>query len=154
MLHATDGPAPSSAAPVWRSKPTMSTTPDALIDQIQALLAPLGQISVRRMFGGHGVYCDDRMLALLADGQIWLKVDALSRPEFEAVGAVPFTQTSKGKPVATSYWSVPDGALADAATLRPWAERALQAAIRAADGKRDQPAKATYPGTRKHRKQA
>ena len=43
----------------------MSESSEALIARVQDLLAPLGEISVRRMFGGHGVYCDERMLALL-----------------------------------------------------------------------------------------
>ena len=36
------------------------------------------------------------------------KVDALNRPDFEALGLTPFTYPMKGKEVALSYWSAPD----------------------------------------------
>lgn len=130
----------------------MSAVEDPFITHIRELLSPLGVISVRRMFGGHGVYCDDLIIALLADGQLWLKVDADSKAEFEAAGASAFSYGGKGKPVAMSYYSVPSEGLDSAEQLRPWARLALDAALRAAASKRDLPNRPTYPGTRKNQR--
>jgi DNA transformation protein len=130
----------------------MSAVEDPFITQVRELLAPLGTISVRRMFGGHGVYCDELIIALLADGQLWLKVDAQSRAEFEIAGASAFSYGGKGKPVAMSYFSVPGEAMESADLLRPWAQLAMDAALRAAASKRDQPTRPTYPGTRKNQR--
>lgn len=132
----------------------MSATEDPFITHVRELLAPLGPISVRRMFGGHGVYCDELIIALLAEGQLWLKVDAESRPDFEAAGCVAFSYSGKGKPVAMSYFSIPDAAMESPQQMLPWAQRALQAGMRAAASKRDQPAKPTYPGTRKNQRRS
>lgn len=43
---------------------------DALIATAQDLFSGLGDIRVRKMFGGGGVYYDGRMFALLADNEI------------------------------------------------------------------------------------
>jgi DNA transformation protein len=132
----------------------MSAVEDPFITHVRELLAPLGEISVRRMFGGHGVYCDDLIIALLAEGQLWLKVDAQSKAEFEAAGATAFSYAGKGKPVAMSYYSVPGEGLDNAEQLRPWAQLALAAALRAAASKRDVPSRPTYPGTRKNQRRS
>ena len=39
------------------------------------LLAPLGRVRTRRMFGGHGLYVDDVFIALVMRGRLYLKVD-------------------------------------------------------------------------------
>ncbi len=41
------------------------------------------------MFGGHGVYHAGGIFALIADGQLYLKVDDESRGVFEAAGLSP-----------------------------------------------------------------
>lgn len=100
------------------------------IAHLQELLEPLGQISMRRMFGGHGVYCNDVFFAIVIDDQLYVRVDAESRPDFIAAGCAAFVYTGKNNPVEMSYWSVPGQALDSAAEMRPWAQRALAAALR------------------------
>ncbi len=105
------------------------------IDYLRDLFAPLGTIRARRMFGGYGLYCDERFFALIAEQRLYLKVDALSEADFRQAGCEPFVYLGKGKPVALSYWSVPDEAMDDADAMLPWARRALGAAQRAAAAK-------------------
>ena len=83
----------------------------AFIDFLQELLEPLGQISMRRMFGGHGVYCNGLFIAIVVDGRPYLKVDAQSRPDCVAAGCTPFFYAGKNNPVEMSYWNVPEAAL-------------------------------------------
>jgi hypothetical protein len=57
---------------------------------IRELFAPFGPVTIRRMFGGAGIYSDGQMFALLFDGAIFLKVDDTSIPDFEREGSRPF----------------------------------------------------------------
>ena len=42
------------------------------------------------MFGGAGIFADGMMIALVADGVIYLKADEETVPRFEAEGLGPF----------------------------------------------------------------
>lgn len=101
-------------------------------EHIEELFAPFGPVAVKRMFGGHGVYADGFFFALETDGEIYLKADADTKPQFEAAGSNPFVYEGKSKPVTMSYWRLPDEALEDHDELRRWARLALDAARRAA----------------------
>ncbi len=56
-------------------------------DHVLDLLAPLGPVTARRMFGGFGITLDGVMFALIADDVLYLKVDDRTRPDYEAAGA-------------------------------------------------------------------
>ena len=95
------------------------------------LLAPLGAVRVRRMFGGWGLYVDDLFVAIIAFERLYLKADEAARPRFQAAGCEPFVYDAKGKGVSLGYWSSPDEALESPALMQPWARLALQAALAA-----------------------
>jgi DNA transformation protein and related proteins len=101
-----------------------------MLTHLKELLAPLGYIRARAMFGGHGLYCDDLFFAIVIDDQLYLKVDALTQERFTQAGSTPFVYQGKGKPVEMSYWLAPDEALESAHAMHPWAQLALQAAHR------------------------
>ncbi|MGH6904449.1 MAG: TfoX/Sxy family protein [Geminicoccaceae bacterium] len=94
-------------------------------------LQPLGGVSARRMFGGHGIYKDGVMFALIAGDQLYLKVDDGNRPAFEAQGLQPFTYAGKGRPIRMSYHEAPSEGLDDPEILCEWARAAYAAALRA-----------------------
>ncbi len=101
-------------------------------DYVQELLAPLGPVSIRRMFGGAGVFYDEVMFALIAGETLYLKVDDETRPDFEAAGQGPFTyQRSEGPRALQSYYRLPDELLDETDELLVWARRAVDAALRA-----------------------
>ncbi|MBC7989535.1 MAG: TfoX/Sxy family protein [Luteimonas sp.] len=108
---------------------------DPLVEYLLELLAPLGSMQARRMFGGWGVYADGVMIGLVAGEALHLKVDEQTRAAFEAGGGAPFVFDTKGKSVATSYWSLPDEALDSPEAMQPWARMALDAALRKAAAK-------------------
>jgi TfoX/Sxy family transcriptional regulator of competence genes len=54
---------------------TDRSTVDYLVDQ----MAAAGAVTARPMFGEYGVYCDGRMFAIIADGQLFLKPTAGGR---------------------------------------------------------------------------
>lgn len=99
-------------------------------------LAGFGPVTVRRMFGGGGIYRDGLMFGIIQDETIYLKADADSRPRFDAEGSVPFVyQSDKGKKVALNYFRVPERCMDDPAEMVEWALLGYGAALRAAAGK-------------------
>ena len=97
------------------------------------LLAALGQSRAKRMFGGHGIYVDERFMALATGHQLYLKTDALNREAFEQAGCQPFEFAgADGQRVVMSYWSAPDEAMDSPALMLPWARLSMEAALRAA----------------------
>ena len=103
----------------------------ALVEHCLELLAPVGSVRARRMFGGHGLYCDNLFFALIAVDRLYLKVDAQTEPAFAAAGCEPFVYDAKGKSMTMNYWTVPADAMESPALMQPWARRALAAALRA-----------------------
>lgn len=101
-----------------------------------ALLAPLGPLRVRALFGGYGLYLEERIFAITGWGRLWFKVDAETRPRFLAAGGEPFVYPGSRGSVVMSYCTPPPEALESFERLSPWAELALQAAARAAAGKK------------------
>lgn len=101
------------------------------VDFVLESLGPLGGVSARRMFGGHGIYKDGVMFGLIAEDQLYLKVDDGNRRAFEAEGLQPFTYAGKGRPVQMSYHEAPSEGLDDPEVLCDWARSAYAAARRA-----------------------
>lgn len=123
-------------------------------------LAPLGRITVRRMFSGGGVYCDGVILALVLRDAVHFKVDDTNRPDYEAEGMAPFSYDTKtGRHVLTSYWRIPERLLDEPDELLVWARKALHASLRAGAAKskakpktRSRPAAAATPKVEAARK--
>lgn len=120
-----------------------SRAPDALADHLEDLLRPLGAIRLRRMFGGHGIYADELFFAVVVDDQLYFKVDAVSRPQFEAAGLEEWTYVRNGTPVQMSYFRPPEDIYEDEDSLRRWGRMALDAALRARRPPRRKSAHAT-----------
>jgi DNA transformation protein and related proteins len=104
-------------------------------EALKELFKPFGEVAVKRMFGGYGVYADDLCFAIESGGEVFLKVDAESRASFSAAGSSPFIYVARGKPMATSYWRLPAVAHERADELRHWASLGFEAARRAAAAK-------------------
>lgn len=108
---------------------------------VEDVMAPLGPVTTRRMFGGLGVFYRGVMFALVAQEQLFLKVDDDTRAAFEDAGSGPFSYLRGDQPFALkSYYRLPDAVLDDEDEMRTWARQAVDAALRAdaakATGKR------------------
>jgi DNA transformation protein len=124
---------------------------DTFLADVLARLAPLGELRARPMFGGVGLYCDDRFFGLIDDGVLYFKVDAETRPAYVAAGASPFRPFAD-KPPMGGYYEVPLGVLERDEELRAWAARAVEVAQRAAKGAKA--GKAAKKGPRSARRSA
>ena len=117
---------------------------------IRELFEQFRPVTVRRMFGGAGIWADGVMFALVFDGAIFLRTDDESVPDFEREGSRPFVYTrakSKGRVgrASLSYWRLPERLYDDPDELAAWAARALAIAER----KKFAPRKGIKPSTRK-----
>ena len=103
--------------------------------EIEEMFSALGPVSIRRMFGGKGVYHRGRIVAIeLRDGMV-LKADAESAPAFEAAGAKRWAYEGRtGNPVNMPYWSIPDDAFDDPDIMARWVRLAYGAALRTSSG--------------------
>ena len=122
---------------------------DGFAAHVRELLAGMGALRTRRMFGGAGVYLDDLMFGLIADETLYFKADADTRPAWEAAGSEPFSFAYKdGRREITSYWRLPASASDDADEAQRWARLGLEAALRAKRPKkvREGPAAELGPG--------
>lgn len=114
----------------------MATNPSsarrAFADHVVDLLRGMGAVRAKPMFGGHGLYLDGLMFALLADGRCFIKVDAETLPVFEAERCLPFVFEAKGRRVALTYREAPLEALDRPEVAVRWARLGVEAAQRAA----------------------
>ena len=100
-------------------------------------LAPLGAVSVRRVFGFQGLYLDGTMFGLVTDERLYLKTDAESRKTFETEGKTALEYTAPdGEHIVMSYWEIPDRLYDEPEELRIWARRAHEVALKSATAKK------------------
>ena len=104
------------------------------VAHVLELMQGWAPVVARGMFGGHGLYRDARMFALIVDDTLYLKADAITRARFEAAGSRPFAYDNRraGRRIETSYWSVPEVCLEQRAEMAAWCELAWAAALREA----------------------
>lgn len=81
-------------------------------------LAPLGDVTSKKMFGGYGIFEAGKMFALVnSKGVVHLKADDANRQRFEERGATPH-----GK---MPYYEVPAEVMSDSEELRAWAAESI-----------------------------
>jgi DNA transformation protein len=118
------------AAPGRHNGRAMAANDSEFVSYVIESLRPLGAVSARRMFGGYGVFKDGLMFALVADDQLYLKVDDANRSAYEAAALAPFSYRSKGKAIQLSYHEAPSEGFDDPDVLCAWARDAYAAALR------------------------
>ncbi len=107
---------------------------------IRELFAQFRPVTVKRMFGGAGVFVEGLAFAVVFDGVIYLRVDEASIADFEREGSKPFvyplakTPGRAGRP-SRNFWRQPgsDLRVTEAGSgddLAVWAARALAIAER------------------------
>lgn len=90
------------------------------------LFFDLENISSRAMFGGWGIYKDGFIFALIADGQLYFKVDNTNRNDYEKYGSKAFIyERPNHKKIEMSYWELPSEVMDDRIKLLEFVERAV-----------------------------
>ena len=113
---------------------------DGFAEFLSEQLAPLGRITLRRMFGKLGVFCDGVMLGMVTDNTFYVRVDEQNRATFqEAASSPPLNYAKQGELIDLAFWRVPDRLMDEPDELLDWGRAALAAARRVA-AKRKRPA--------------
>ncbi len=97
---------------------------DEFVDYVIDQISTWAVVSVRKMFGGAGLYCDRTMFGLIDDDVAYLKVDDSNREDFLQAGSSPF-QPFPDKNTIMSYYEIPADVLEDRDQLAIWAQRSL-----------------------------
>ena len=99
------------------------------------LLASVGPVVAKRMFGGWGISVDGITFAIIADlgsgERLWLKTDDQTLARFQAEGCPRFVYQAKGRDMSMHYHAAPEAAMESPALMRDWALLAWQTALRA-----------------------
>ena len=110
---------------------------DSFAEFLREQLAPLGRVTMRRMFGKTGVFCDGVMFGMVTDNMLYLRVDDLNRVAFaEAASVPPLNYEKKGAAIDLSFWRAPERLFDEPEELVTWARLALGAARRVAAKRR------------------
>jgi DNA transformation protein len=96
------------------------------IDGITDRLSDLGDITIRPMFGGHGLYWRDTIFGIRFRDKLYFRVDERSRSDYVSRGMGPFRPNKRQ--TLKSYFEVPPEVLADPEMLLSWAREAIRAA--------------------------
>jgi DNA transformation protein and related proteins len=99
---------------------------------IAEIFQGLGPVTIKRMFGGKGVYHNSLIVALEVDSEILLKADQQSAADFAAAGSRQWVYDGhkNRKSTAMPYWSIPLSAVDDPEEMSAWAKKAYEAALR------------------------
>jgi DNA transformation protein len=114
---------------------------DGFAEFLRDQFAPLGRITMRRMFGKTGVFCDGFMLGMVRDNTLYFRIDDDNRAAFkEAEAFPPLNYEKKGGSIDLAFWRAPERLFDEPDELVAWARAALAAARRVA-AQRERPAR-------------
>ena len=82
-------------------------------DYVVELLAGMGRVEARRMFGGAGLFLDGLMFGVLLDDVVYFRVDEALKADLAAQGSEPWVYTRNGEAREMGYWRMPETAADD-----------------------------------------
>jgi len=100
------------------------------VESLHEIFESFGRIEARRMFGGHGIFHEGRMIAIVLKDTLYLKSDAESAEHFDKLNLPPFTYERGGKTMPMSYRQAPADLFEDRHEAALWGRRAYEAALR------------------------
>ncbi len=100
-------------------------------DFVEELFAAFGPVSVRRLFGGLGLYAEGVLIGAVFRDEIYLKADAETAARFDAEGCGTFEYATKtGTRAIASFRKLPERLYDDPDELADWARQAFGVARR------------------------
>jgi len=100
------------------------TISNDFLEYVLDQLSDWGGVSVRKMFGGVGLFRDGRMFGLIADDVVYFKVDDTNKGKYLAAGSSSF-KPFPDKPTILSYFEIPPDILENPDDLIKWADESL-----------------------------
>lgn len=93
------------------------------------LLSPFGEITAKFMFGGYGIYKNGIIIGIIAEDELYFKVDHSNKADYEKLGSQPFIFETKGKKSQMSYWKVPSEILENEEILADYLQASYNVSI-------------------------
>ena len=100
----------------------------SFVEYIIDILSGFGDIKLRRMFGGYGVYHNRIMFAIIIDNEIYFKADKDLAEKYKLLGSFPFTYKRDEKTITMSYWIATAEVLEDVNQLKDWVNSSVNVA--------------------------
>lgn len=110
-------------------------------DYVLELLAGVGRVQARRMFGGAGLFRDGIMFGVLLNDVVYFRVDDALQADLKAQGSEPWVYTRKGESREMGYWRMPETAADDPDEAAEIGRRAFAAAVARKAEREKRPAK-------------
>lgn len=88
-------------------------------------LSGLGAVTARRMFGGVGLYQDQRFFGIITSDTLYFKVDDTNRQDYVARGMQAFRPYPDKPLLSMSYFEVPADTLEDPDECAAWARKSV-----------------------------
>jgi len=95
----------------------------------------LGRISNRAIFGGVGIFCEERLLGIVFDEVLYLHTDKSNIADYESRGMPQFKPYPNAFDLTTDHHQVPLEIVQDPEQLKSWGQRSLAASIESARAK-------------------
>ncbi len=113
---------------------------DSFAEFLREQLAPLGRVTLRRMFGKTGAFCDGVMFGMVTDNMLYLRLDDRNRAAFEEALSSPLlSYEKKGSTIDLAFCRAPERLFDEPDELVAWARLALEAARRVAAKRKRSP---------------
>ncbi len=87
-------------------------------------LSEWGEVKIKRMFGGAGLYLDGLMFGLVANDVVYLKVDETNKDKYIKHGSSPLKPFASEATVL-SFYNISVDVFEDAEKFIEWAEESL-----------------------------
>jgi len=108
--------------------PIDTSARDRAREWLEEAFGKLPDLSIRRLFGGVGVYAEDTIFGIFYADHLYLKTNERTRAAFIERGCDALR--ARSGTVLTAYYEVPPDVLDDEEELLSWARLALEAANR------------------------
>jgi DNA transformation protein and related proteins len=106
---------------------------DSFAEFLREQFAPLGRVTLRRMFGKTGLFCDGLMFGMVRDDMLYFRVDDHNQAAFqEARSFPPLNYEKQGNTIDLAFWRAPERLFDEPDEFLIWARAALAAARRVA----------------------
>ena len=98
---------------------------DDFLQYVLEQLAGLGHVVPRHMFGGVGLYHEERFFGLIAGDTLYLKVNDSNRGDYEARNMGRFRPFADRPHWSMTYYELPADILEDAEACMAWAQNSV-----------------------------
>lgn len=102
----------------------MAPNQDGFRDFVLDQLSELPGLTFRAMFGGYGLYQEERFFGIVHKGRLYFKTDRMTAPRYRDRGMTPFTPTPTQ--ALKNYYEVPIDILEAPDDLITWASQAAE----------------------------